>query len=803
MARHYLIAALRVGTAAAAIAAASPAFAQVNTPAPPPAAPAPATSDVEPQNAADQPAPQNGDIIITARRRSENLRDVPIAVTAYTGEQLERRGAVDITDVERTTPNVTLHPSRGTNSTLTAFIRGVGQQDPVAGFEAGVGIYLDDVYLNRPQAAVLDIYDVDRIEVLRGPQGTLYGRNTIGGAVKYVTRRLPRDPSLRGHVTVGNYDELDVVASASLPVDEARTFRVGGSIARLSRGGFGRNLTTGLSNYNKNIWAGRLSAEFEPSPQAFFRLTGDYTKDLSNARGGHRLIVGYQSGAPILSNVFDTQGGLNDPRQKIKAYGASLHGEFKPVDGLTLRSITSFRKDESGTPIDFDALPAVDVDVPAIYQNQQFSQELQAVINRGPLSGVVGAYYLSADAFTAFDVRLFTTVNGLTAFTQGSVGTDTTALFADFTYKVTPQVELSLGGRYTWDRRNSTILRQTLVGGGSPLFGGAGVVAATQTNFNGSSLFKKFTPRASLSFKPTPDHNLYVSYSEGFKGGGFDPRGVGTNAPSQSYQDIFNFLSFKPERVTSYEAGYKASLLDRRVNLALAVFDAEYKDVQIPGSRGCTVVVNGVPQQQFCGITTNAGRSRFRGVEFEGNAVLARDFASAGDRLSLAGSLGYLDAKYRQYITNIPVNGVNTPVDVAAFRRVQNTPKWTVSGTLDYGANVAGGRLDLLSTVSYRSKVYQFEIPTPALDQPGFVLWDASLVWNAPGDRWTIGIHGKNLTNKKYITSGYVFMAADPVTGVLLTNAQGRYVPTLGKEGVLTAFYGNPRQVLLTVGFNF
>ena len=131
-------------------------------------------------------------ITVTARRREERLIDVPISVTSFSGEQLEQRGAVDITDIGNYTPNVTLEASRATNSTLSAFIRGIGQQDPVSGFEQGVGIYLDDVYLNRPQAAVLEIYDVERIEVLRGPQGTLYGRNTIGGAVKYVSRRSSR-----------------------------------------------------------------------------------------------------------------------------------------------------------------------------------------------------------------------------------------------------------------------------------------------------------------------------------------------------------------------------------------------------------------------------------------------------------------------------------------------------------------------------------------------------------------------------------------------------------------------------------
>src|SRR5215213_8037682 len=176
-------------------------------------------SAVQVQQEDDQVTPEvaaeasDQDIVITARRRNEIMLDVPIAVTAFTGEQLDRQGALDITDIGDTTPNVTVETSRGTNTTLTAFIRGVGQQDPVAGFEQGVGIYLDDVYLNRPQGALLDIYDVERIEVLRGPQGTLYGRNTIGGAVKYVTRRLADVPEGSVRVNLGTYKQFDLVMS--------------------------------------------------------------------------------------------------------------------------------------------------------------------------------------------------------------------------------------------------------------------------------------------------------------------------------------------------------------------------------------------------------------------------------------------------------------------------------------------------------------------------------------------------------------------------------------------------------------
>ena len=175
-----------LGTAAAAAFSQLRPLAQENAATQPPAHAEPTRQTQDQAATGERPGRSS-----SPRGAATSLLDVPIAVTAYSGEQLDRQGALDITDIADTTPNVTLEVSRGTNTTLTAFIRGVGQQDPVAGFEQGVGLYLDDVYLNRPQAAVLDIYDVERIEVLRGPQGTLYGRNTIGGAIKYVTRRHP------------------------------------------------------------------------------------------------------------------------------------------------------------------------------------------------------------------------------------------------------------------------------------------------------------------------------------------------------------------------------------------------------------------------------------------------------------------------------------------------------------------------------------------------------------------------------------------------------------------------------------
>lgn len=747
-------------------------------------------------------AESSDEIIVTARRREENLLDVPIAVSAFSGEALELRGALDLTDIGNITPNTTLETSRGSNSTLSAFIRGIGQQDPVSGFEPGVGIYLDDVYLNRPQAAVLDIYDVERIEVLRGPQGTLYGRNTIGGAVKYVTKRLPQEFALSARATVGTYDQADGVVTVSAPIGEI--VRVGGSVARLSRGGFGDNLTTGLENYNKDVWAARGTLELGGyGAPVSVRISGDYSRDKSDPRGGHRIIPGLLSGAPVLDNVFDTRGGLVDPKQDIEAYGLAMNISVDLSDTLTLRSISAWRKDDTLTPIDFDALPAADVDVPGGYFNEQVSQEVQLLVDAGPFSGMVGAYYLDATADTLFDVRLFTTLSGLTAFTNAAVDTETYAVFGDFTYDLSDQLSLSVGGRYTWDKRTANILRQNYLGGGSPFFGGAGVAfGAASTNFSGQRDFKKFTPRVSLSFKPTPDDNIYASFSQGFKGGGFDPRGVGANAPDLNgngirgeNDEVAAFLSFRPESVDSYEVGYKGNAFDGGLTYALAGFYADYTDVQIPGSVAC--IVSGLPS--FCGVTSNAGKANFKGVELEFNARLGESVANDGDRLNLLGAVGYIDAQFDQYISNI----ASVPTDVAAFRDVQNTPAWTASATLAYMTPVGAGRLNLGTTVSYRSSTTQFEIPNPYIDQSGYALVDASLVYTAPDDRWSIGLYGKNLLDKEYKTSGYSFIAGNATTGVPILGGTGLPVASLGREGTLTAFYGNPRQVFLTAGVKF
>ena len=722
------------------------------------------------------------EITVTARRREESVLEVPLSISVMSGDMLERIGAVDIVEVGKQSPNVTLEVSRGTNTTLTAFIRGVGQQDPVAGFEAGVGLYVDDVYFNRPHAAVLDLYEVERIEVLRGPQGTLYGRNTIGGAIKYVTRPLADEAEAKVRFSIGNYGQLDGLVSGSLPVSD--TFRVGATVAKLTRDGFGDNLTLGTEQYDKDILGARVSFEWDATEQLFFRLSGDYTEDDSSPKAGHRLLPAAISGFPVSPDVFDTRAGLSVPTQSVESGGGSFLTEWTINDNWMVKNILAFREDNTLSPIDFDSLAVDDLDVPVNYSNDQLSEELQILYTSEKLNGILGYYYLDANAFNEFDVVLgplgaLIGVPGLNANTFGNVDTKTWSIFADFTYDISDMISVSLGGRYTSDERTSRVLRRTFLGGISPTFGGSAVPIATTSNFFGSAEDTDFAPRASVSWRLNDEHNVYFSYSEGFKGGSFDPRAQTSGAPdlnndgTVSSEEIFSFMRFEPETVKSYEFGWKAAALDNRLVTSLAIFFADYEDVQIPGSIGVDTDGDGI-NDTFTGVTTNAGKADLPGIEFEG-------FFQANDSWSFGWALGYLDAEYEEFID---ASG-NNVADDAVF---QNTPEVTatVNATYETPMSLFGldGSLAVITSLSYRSETSQFEFPNPLLDQDSFTLWDLSVVWEDNEGSWRAGLHGKNLTDEEYIVAGYDF-------------------PALGLEGNVTAFYGNPLTVTAVVERRF
>ncbi len=740
---------------------------------------------VTPQDALAQDGARKSldEITVTARRREESLQEVPLSISVISGDDLERIGAADIIEIAQSSPNVTLEVSRGTNSTLTAFIRGVGQQDPVAGFESGVGLYVDDIYFNRPHAAVLDLYEVERIEVLRGPQGTLYGRNTIGGAIKYVTKSLGDETRMNFRANLGSYNQLDAVITGSTAVSD--TFRIGGTLAKFTRDGYGDNLTqSNWENYNKDVLGARVTLEWDATENLMFRLSSDYTDDSSDPKAGHRLLVGAVSGAPILDDVFDTRAGLSVPKQSVEASGTSLVAEWTVNDNWTVKNVLAYRDDETWSPIDFDSLPSDDLDVPVLYTNEQFSEELQVLYSGERLNGVAGVYFLDANAFNEFDVVLgllgpVINLPGLNANTFGDVDTETWSVFADFSYDFTDVLSLSIGGRYTSDERSSQVLRRTFIGGISPLFGGTGTVLATTSDFKGSEKWTEFSPRVSLSWRPSDQQHLYFSYSEGFKGGSFDPRAQTSGAPdldndgTVTAAEIFDFMMFEPETVKSYEVGLKSSLLDGRLTTSLAVFFADYENVQIPGSVGIDTDGDGI-EDTFTGVTTNAGKAELPGVEFEG-------MFRASDNWSFGWAIGSLSAEYKEFI-----DATNTDVsDSAVF---QNTPDLTMSGNVTFETPMdlfgKGGNFAVITSASYRDDTTQFEFPVPLLDQESFTLWNLSLVWEDNDGRMRVGLHGKNLGDEEYKVAGYNF-------------------PALGLEGNVTAFYGAPMTVTGTFSIDF
>ncbi len=702
--------------------------------------------------ASAQQAPAAGDsvgveeVVVTARRREENLKDVPVAVSAFSADKLERAGGTDITVLQQTTPNITVQTARGSNSTLISYIRGVGQQDPLWGYEPGVGLYVDDVYIYRPQGAVLDIFDIERIEVLRGPQGTLYGRNTIGGAIKYVTKRLGDEAGAKVKATYGSFSQTDVLVTAQTPIADTG-LSVGAAYALYKRDGYGKNLTTGADQYDKDVHAYRLSAEYKPTEDLFFRLAYDRVEDNSNPRHGHRELPALVGGYQVL-DVYDTQAGLGD-KNHVLTKGVSLTGQWNVTDKVTLKSITANRRGHTETLIDFDGTPAPTLDVPATYDDRSFSQELQAVYADDNVQGVFGLYYMNSQASGEFDTIAGNL--GVSIADGGKVSTQSFAAFFDFSANLTDKLKVSMGARATRDAKRANVFRFFYLGATrSPHQGGTPrAILQTRTNYSADKTFEQFTPRLSVSYELNDDLTTYASFSKGYKSGGWDMRGDAFITPQ-------TVNGYKPEVVKTYEAGLKGFALERRVSFSSAVFLSKYTDQQVTTQ---VVVPSGIASS-----VDNAGASTLYGAEFEANAKLSRS-------LSANVALGYIHAKYDTFSRFVPAGAPNPlnpsqtlatgqVINVADLYGFQNTPQWTGNVSLTWRGELAGGDIAITPMVSYRDKYQQFEQPLPALDQKAFTLVDLTAIWTAPGGKYKLALTGKNLTDERYRTGGYNFAGA-------------------------------------------
>jgi iron complex outermembrane recepter protein len=726
------------------------------------------------------------EIIVTAQKRSQNLQDVPVAITALTAVELETKGVTSIVELEKNTPNAQFRASRATNSTLTAYIRAVGQQDPLWGFEPGVGVYVDDVYYARPQAAVLDVFDVERIEVLRGPQGTLYGKNTVGGAIKYITKRMTGEAGGKIKVSAGSYGQQDFLLSGQLPVIEDKLY-LGAAVAKMDREGYG-DVDTGYSvgsgeftdseeNYNKDVLVYRINAEFTPTENLYFRFAFDKTDDDSNqvcgSQSSQTLLRHPSTGLPftMLDDPYDGQCGTTHI-QNVENQGYSITAQYDVSESLSLKYIFADREGETQQFIDFESTPLDSFDVPASYTDEQESHEFQVNYTVDRLALVGGLYYFEGNSAGAFDVVLnsapYFTGTHLDLAIGGDVDTESFSAYFNGSYNVTDTVTLTAGVRSTKDEKDSNIQRlfylttnsfpYTTTQGTGFTFGDPAndTLVGVFTDISDDEArdsWSELSPSAKVDWKVTEDVMVYLSYAEGFKSGGFDMRGNAATNPRVAD-------GYDPETVQTWEAGIKTQWLDDRLRLNVTVFDMDYDDMQL------TVQTAQPAPIFFSSDVVNAGTAEISGFELEGMARLT-------DNLSTSLAIGHMNAELIEVISG--------GVDVSDTWEMLNAPDWSGQASLTYESDLGDlGSLVLNTAVSYRTESRNFNNVVCSCDQDeSYTLWDASAGWYSVDDHWNINLFLKNITDEEYKTGGYNLASGE------------------------LAFYGPPRTWTLALAYNF
>ena len=694
---------------------------------------------------------------VTARKREETLQEVPVAVTAFTAESLDKLNIRDLGDLDAQVPNLTVYAARGSSSTVTAYIRGVGQADPLWGVDPGVGIYLDDVYIARPQGALLDVFDVERIEVLRGPQGTLYGKNTIGGAIKYISRGLPAETEGMAQVTVGNYGQLDVKAALGGAFDDRKTLRGRLAVASLHRDGFGRNIHTNQDVSDKEILAVRGQLGAYVTDDFNIQFAFDWLDDQSGVRGAKMLARNALApGFPPTDDRYDIRSGMRNVND-TDMQGASMTANWRINDDWAFKYVLAKRQSDTETNIDFDTTPLTLVDVRAFYSDSQVSNELQLNYDAGGRSrGVMGLYLFDGDAggrvLNHFlnPLRPITLTNPLFGDTRGVVNTSAVAVYADWTFDLTDRLSLDVGARYTDEDKHAFALNRFYTNLSYTRVWG------TAANFDKTVNFKNVSPKISVGFQATDNILIYGLATRGFKSGGYNIRANTTAVPRSGEP-------FDDEQVDSFEFGTKMGLLEDRMFLNMAYFYNKYEDIQLS-----VFTQYQLPDGSFSffGDFTNAGKGTVQGVEVEYQFLPTENWL-------ISGNLAWLDAEYDEFITA----GVN----VAASQRFTNAPEFSGAVNVEYRTALAGGgNLSARVGYSYQSEVWPTTDLSAAIRQDGYGLVNAGLVWNV-NDTWTLSLQGSNLADKEYRTTGY----------------------NIGAYGVLTGFYGPPRQYSLSARYEF
>lgn len=724
------------------------------------------------------------EVVVTARKREESLDDLPLSVTAFTGESLNARGVDQIDQLANYSPNVTFqnNPSfGGASNNAAVYIRGIGAKEFTPTTDPGVGIYVDGVYIARSVGAILDLLEFERVEILRGPQGTLFGRNTIGGAVNITT--VKPDNKFGGKLTFkGGTDEwLDLQGTINIPVSEeffvkatAATFNQDGYVERLDGTDLGDN----------NADTARLDARWVPADNLTLDWSLDWTQEnengpamsLTDIRFGPATIDPSTPPFVFFNNVAATLGGavpnplppgppppecatdaapvsanplcyddryingVNGPNEgtapafsETTIWGTSLGISWNVTADLELRSITAFRSLDSQFSRDGDHSPFTISQFFDDLDQEQLTQELQLLGRHfdNRLNWILGFYYFEEDGL---NVNLLDF--SISSFRSGGFfDNSSTAVFAQGTYDITDQLHLTAGLRWTEDEKSFLpdqeifTLNPALAGFLSPpqqfIFQpGTPILPSVEKTLKESQV----TPMVNLSYDWTEELITYVSYREGFKSGGFTQRVLPPLIPGITCSPVPEdcIPGFDPEFVTVYEGGFRYTSSDSRLRLSGSVYYTDYEDLQI------SVFTSVAP------VIQNAAGATIMGFELEGQ------YATPGD-IFIEGSLGYTNAEYDEI-------DPTTRVDID--NELERVPEWSVNASISKDLFIENWVATPRFNWSYRAEHFNDSFNSPQLRTDDYHLLDFNLAIRSPSDRYSLTLGVTNITDEEYMISG-------------------------------------------------
>lgn len=721
------------------------------------------------------------EITVTSRRREERLQDVPVSVAALPSAVIEKSGAASFMQMNNLVPNLELNNGRvdGGGSVAQMFIRGVGQEDFEFPMDPGVGLYVDGVYVARSTAGDFGFMDLDRIEVLRGPQGSLYGKNTIGGAVLIETVKPSGGTGGAAKLSFGNYHLVDFEGNYEMPIAKKLWAKV--AVMTREEQGYGRSWVTGEELRDTNKKGIRLSLRSPVSEDLDVVLSIDYSRQRQHGAFGS-MVAFWPGQVADLINTYDapTTAALYNLKPPYNVYGPAFVNDVSQTGNFT--NATTGSKDNNeiwGTALTInDHLPGVDIKSITAYRNSKIDvlrdgdqtpfQAFAVSVNEGDdqvseevqfsgksfadrLSWVSGLFAMRETGHVHWTAPLAQLVYDnagvdISLNVRSAIKTTSLAAFGEGTFKITDALSFTVGGRLNQDQKLYDY-------GLTRLFSGAVVIPAQTLQ----AKWDNFLPKVGFDYHFTRDIMGYASFSKGFKAGGWNPRAL---TPAEHPE------KFDPEYITTYETGLKTAFWDGRSTLNTAVFFSDYRDIQIVSVTD-VVLANG---QHVAGTgVNNAGRGRIYGSEIEWTIQPIAD-------LRFTESLGLLDAKYTELSAAVLAIGLTTS------SRFIEAPKTTFDTAVDYTVRLKGqDTVELHLDGSYKSTIYRSVQNFAELVTPPYWISNANVEYHFGGTEYAVSAYVTNLANKIYLTNG--------------VNVSGL--------GVSEGYWSRPREYGLTVKARF